>query len=647
MRIFHNRPMAFCGCLFAILSVAGVQMTLLQKRTLLLVAAGSFLAVLLLCIILRRVGRVRLALLFVLGTTFLSLTTSYLFFNVRYAAWQERNGVPCVAEGTVVEYLTGTAYSATYRVRLDRIDGERTDAGAVLECAYASPLQRGDRFRVHAVPRAFTEEEDFDEEHYRLADGCMTVLNCASSSDCELTGKNKKDLLLQLSAWNTELSYDLRNRIGGEKGGLAAALLLGNRSWITADTKLDFQRAGISHLLALSGLHVSILIGFLELLLRRLRVPKILRAILIPLCAVAYLGVTGVAVSTTRAVLMICVLYLAFLFRAEYDPLTALCLVLVLILGCTPYAVLDLSLWMSFLAAASILIFIPAVTAWLQNWRNRRKPSKKLFQLVSSLVSAVAVGVVANLALLLLSAAVFGEISLASVPATLLLSIPVTLLLILSAVLLLLPFLPILPWACGMLADLTLSVAEFFSEIDRVLLPVSAPVTTVLTVLLTAWLILLAVLPLKRLWWGLPVPMLLVAVVLSSTLATQCMEPAVYVFKTGRGTVRLYTSEGHAVAVNDTSGAASASYEIKRAATAEHCSEIDGLILSRYYNQATYFIAKVAERSRVRVLHMPIPSDDRERAIAARLAAEAELHGIDVAYDAAEMLERYDVLKKK
>ena len=647
MKIFYNRPLALCGCLFAVLSLAGVRLSAMQKRGLLLIAALAFLGVLILCGILRRLGRGRLLLMLCFGTAVLAMTSSYLFFNVRYAAWQERNGVACVAEGTVEEYLTGTAYSATYRVRIDRIDGETTDAGAVLECGYASTLQRGDRFRVRAVPRAFTDEENFDEESYRLADGCLTVLTCASSADCERTGKDESDLLLKCDLWNTRLAYDLCNRIGGEAGGLAAALLLGNRTWITADTALDFQRAGISHLLALSGLHVSILIGFLEFLLHRLRLAKLVRAVLIPLSAVGYLCMTGVAVSTARAVLMLCVLYLAFLFREEYDAFTALCLALVVILGSTPYAVLDLSLWMSFLAAASILIFMPAVMVWIRRWRKRHKPSKLVFSLFSAFVSAAAVGVVANLALLLLSAAVFGEVSLASVPATLLLSIPVTLLLILSAILLLFPFVPLLPWACGTVARSILSVAAGFSEIDHVLLPVSDPSVQVWIVLLTAWLILLAVLPLKRGRWAIPVPILLAAVVISSAIATKTMEPAMYSFKTGRGEVRLYTSGGHAVVVNDTSGAASASYEIKTAATAEHCTEIDDLVLSRYYNQATYFIAKMAERSRVSVLHMPMPTDEREAAIAARLAAEAELHGMRVAYDAEQLLEQYDAAQKK
>lgn len=647
MQILKNRPLALSACLFAILSVLCISLEGTFKLLLACVAGVGILLVLLLSCLRRRLGKLGATLLLCFAACLSSLLSSYHFFNVRYAAWQTKNGSPCVAEGVVVEYLSATAYSATYRVELDRIDGKPCDAGAMLECGFAATLQRGDRICVNAVPRAFADDERFDEESYRLSDGCMTVLVCVSAEDCMLTGSDTSDLLLKFSAFNVRLAYRLRNLIGGEAGGLASALLLGNRSWITADTTLDFQRAGISHLLALSGLHVSILIGFLELLLRRFHLAKIFRAILIPFCAVGYLAVTGFAVSTSRAVLMICVLYLAFLFRAEYDPLTALCAVLAVILLITPYAVLDLSLWMSFLAAASILIFMPAVIALLRAWSGRSRLPRSVTRALTAVATVAATGIVANLALMLLGASVFGEVSLASVPATLLLSIPVTLLLILSAVLAILPFIPVLPWLCSLLGDLILSVAAGFSEIENILFPVRSPFVQVWVVLLTLALILLAVFPLKSRWWAIPVPVMLIYIVISSTIVTQNMTSSVYFFKTGRGVVRLYTESGHAVVINDTSGAASASYEIKTAATDEHCTEIDDLILSRYYNQATYFIAKVSERSKVRVLHMPMPSDDRERAIATRLSAEAELHGIRVEYDAEQMLARYDTAKNE
>ena len=82
------------------------------------------------------------------------------------------------------------------------------------------------------------------------------------------------------------------------------------------------------------------------------------------------------------------------------------------------------------------------------------------------------------------------------------------------------------------------------------------------------------------------------------------------------------------------------------AANDARCTEIDDLVFCRYYNQATYFIASLAAKLRVERVHFPTPTDDRERAIAARLAEEAELHGIEVFYDAEQYLRAYDEIEE-
>ena len=647
MRIFHHRPLAFAACLFAVCCALLWDFNPTFK---LLLASAALLGLLLLAgisLIRRHVKRTVLVSMLCLGAILLSTASSYLFFDLHYQAYRNKDGQISCVEGTVLERIHSKPYLTLLRVRLDCYDGKTCHVGATVECEYASALQVGDRFRLTGTSRAFTQDELFDEELYRLSDGCLTVITCTSEEDCEILPAQKSDPLVFFSNRNTRLSYQIRQSVGGEAGGVVAALLLGNRSWLTSDTQLAFRRAGVSHLLALSGLHVSILIGFLELLLKKMLVPKRLRAVAVPFFAVAYVAMTGFSVSTWRAALMLCILYLGFLLRQPYDSFTALCVVLALILTVTPYAVLDLSLWMSFLAAGGIIVFSPAVQKLLDKWQYSKQPPRILFEAVKLLGSALAIGIMANLALLLLSAWAFGEVSLASVPATLLLSLPVTLLIVCGAILLCFPMLPILPSLCGLLGELILKATRLFSDLHQVLLPVGDPWTLSVIALLTLVLILLAVLRIKRLRALILLPLLCVATVVSSLCVTYLPHDAVWKaqrLEAGFGEVRLYTRHGQAILINDTRGASSAAYEIQAAASAARCTEIESLVLSRYYNQATYFISRLSSRIRVRTLHLPIPADARERAIAERLSEEAGLYGIEVVYNAEEMLSRYDTM---
>ncbi len=639
MQIFYRRPLALSATLFVLCAVAALRLAG-HVKLLLLCLAAAFLTVLILARILRRRASVRLFVAILCTVAILlSLLSSYLFFDVRYADLQETIGKEHPVEGYVLERIGSGPFYSYLRVRVTSYEGGGAPFDALLELTLPSSLQVGDGFRATVTPRTYTAEDGYDERIFRLSDGCLLILTVEEGENCQRTEREHNALEVFSSKINLKLAYALRNAIGGEEGGLCAALLLGNRTWLTDGTILDFRRAGISHLLALSGLHVSILIAFVDFLLKRLRTPKPCCAILIPLFAIAYLILTGCAVSTCRAVLMTCMLYFAFLSSARYDPFTALCTILAAILLVTPYAVYDLSLWMSFLAAASIVIFSPALGAWMRSSKRLNRMPRLLSRAIGALLSAILVGFVANLALLLLSAAVFGELSLASIPATLLLSVPVTLLLILSALALLFPFIPILPSVCSSIAGLHLAIADRFSALEWVMIPANDYFTGAILTVLTVALVLLAVCrvrhPLRMLATVFP-PLLVLAVLVSTAVTAYSprYEERIQISSTYFGDVELRTNHGEATVINRARNNISEANWIRYAALSERATDIDHLVYPRYYNQSTYFLARLCGTMRVETLHLPEPITEREHAIAARIAEEAALHGVTVVYDA-------------
>ncbi len=138
---------------------------------------------------------------------------------------------------------------------------------------------------------------------------------------------------------------------------LARALVLGDRAALERGEKAAFREAGLAHLLALSGLHVGILVAFFLLLLFPLGRLRYLVALLFTL---GYLALVGPSPSLVRATLMAGVL-LFFLYvgkgRIAAAPALAAALFLQLVL--TPYAVHDLGFRLSYLAVLGLLVFLP------------------------------------------------------------------------------------------------------------------------------------------------------------------------------------------------------------------------------------------------------------------------------------------------
>ncbi len=634
MQVFKNRPLALAICLFVLTALAAFKTPL--KIKLWGMILFIFLAVIgILLYNLKRKWQKRLSQI-ILCCLFaaLALIQSLLYFDVLVKRFEERDGERITVEGYVDEVLTSGANGSRFSVKLREIDGQRTFSNVLLETDYPSALQRGDSFRLTGTARRLADTLLYPEKTVLSADGYVGAVTCEDYLDCTVLERRQGSLLLWVRDVRDVLSQRIEQAVGGEEGNLAVAVFLGDRSGLSGDTVLAFERGGISHLLALSGMHVSILILSLEFLLQRCRVRKQIRAITVPSVAVGYLFLTGCAASTQRAVLMICVLYLSYIVLADYDSFTALCVALFLILFSAPYAISDVSMWMSFVASAGIVIFVPAVSEWLENRFKKSYLSKAVQKTVKGVVTALAVGAFANAAILPLSAYFFGSASLFSVVLTLVLSPVMGAALILSALSLAVPWCTPILFLSRVVLRALLQGAYRVSEIQNALVLLNGEITVALIVLLSVLLILFAVIYLKRRGWLL-LPVGLSVVILgiawSDGIPTNGELTVTYLRREYEEA--LVISRGKtAVAVDLSSGSASMGRKIGQSVLESGCTELEELILTHYHPQTAGMIASLSSDIKIRALRLPLCSGEKETAIADRLEQEAEIHGISVRY---------------
>ncbi len=628
MHLFYRRPLAAAACLF---SLAAVLLLRLPSWSALLLLAVSVAAALLFAVLLfrRRSARILTALLCSMALLLSSLS-SYLFFHVRYAAVRETIGAPQIFSGTVISRDRALPYASFFTVSVSEWNGEAVSLTLRMECEYASALSPGDRFEALGTLRETEITDAYDEETELLSNGILGVFTVAQKEDCRRLERSDRSLRVLLSELRERLSYRLSSAIGGEEGRLASALLLGNREAPDDRTILAFRRTGVSHLLALSGLHISILIGIFDGLLRRLRVAKLPRLLAVSVAALLYLLLTGCALSTLRALLMLFLLYAGFLLRGDYDSFTGLSLSLAGILFVTPYAVTDIGMWMSYLAAGSIVIFSPALSAFLDKTRKKSRLPTALRRRLEGILSALFVGIVANLGLMLLQALVFGEISLVSVPVTLLLSLPTACVLFTSLFALLFPFLAPL---AQLPAKAMLLVTDAIADTDGLLVSMKNGWVLAGLVLLTLLLILLAVTKQKRplLWGLLPVSLAFLVTTLSMLWgSTWNRSVQIDYLRGGKGEILLVGRGAHAVAFDFSEGGADEAYALSAVASERGATELELLVITHYHNMTTHFLSVLTSRIRVQEVFLPPPQTEEEQSIAIRIREEAERCGIKI-----------------
>ena len=217
-------------------------------------------------------------------------------------------------------------------------------------------LRPGDILSIELDFRSARERYNTEDDYY-LASGIF--LRAYLDGEYALIGHRAADFL----DWPKELSNSLKTHIlslfPDDVAPLMKALLTGDKSELYEDDELyvSLRVAGLSHIIAVSGMHVSFIISLLSLFTGRRRITAFLGIPLVWFFA----AMMGFGPSVTRASFMITLLLVAPILRRENDPPTSLSAALLLLLLINPQSVGSVSLQLSFAAMAGIFLVTPRI----------------------------------------------------------------------------------------------------------------------------------------------------------------------------------------------------------------------------------------------------------------------------------------------
>ncbi|MCH5238811.1 MAG: ComEC/Rec2 family competence protein [Muribaculaceae bacterium] len=150
-----------------------------------------------------------------------------------------------------------------------------------------------------------------------------------------------------------------KSSLDREAGDFLISILLGDKIFLPSQTTEVLNSAGMAHILALSGMHVAIMLSIFMLLLYPLALAgrRKLQKIIALLFIWVYVIITGASPSTVRAALMATILVGAFILERKNSSLNALLAAIFIILFINPFFLWDIGLQMSFLCVLSIILF--------------------------------------------------------------------------------------------------------------------------------------------------------------------------------------------------------------------------------------------------------------------------------------------------
>lgn len=613
MGIFKKRPLCLFCTLFLIVTLFSWQISTKYMPAILFVFA-----LLALSFIIINKGRARLMILCIsLVVIFATLLHSYLFVKLPTEKAKEHIGMSKV-HCYIIDDEYVSEYSEQYCVKIINVDGEDTNIRATLVCDFPAELSAGDEiYGIGEISDMISDGDRSDGRILRVymsspktsfyrntSDGKGIVDHLFSDSGIEILSNKFSDAVRGV----------LYNALGDRLGALALGFFTGERSDMPIDITRDFRRSGLSHLMAVSGSHITILLGGLELILRKLYMPKSARIAVVSLFGILFIFITGFSLSGCRSVFMLYAVYLGYIMSEEADPLTSLFVSVSLIILFFPYASLSLSLWMSFFSTLGLLCAYPVFEKMLIYPEKKNKFYRFFIFTLRSMATVALMTVVANAFLLPIIWWFFGEFSLVSIFVNILAAPLSTIFLIIVPILTVFAGVPLLSdaliFVTKFIGQLILYIVKLCSMIPYATVSLKYGFCAVIVVLFTISMIVLLIVELKKKYLiAIPtVAAVLSFVVCFSVYNIFFMKPSL-THLTDEGSNEMYVvKEGSDISFCDnTSGSARYHSYIIFEMKNSTATEIDSYILTRYTHSHVSLFETVLRNNIVRTVYMPEP----------------------------------------
>ena len=394
---------------------------------LLLITSGT----LLVGLFLRRIGRPALPAVLALFVLIGCLRTAVMT-DARAELARYHSTSPIQVVGLVLDDAGPVGAAMRFPVRIEHVrtkDGWVRVEGTALVTAGRGvevgerrdppPIRYGDRLRLEGPLTAPPKLDDFDYPAYLARQGIGSVMSFPSVSILDEGDGGR--LLSVLFTVRRTLHASLSMTTPEPEASLGQALLLGMRNTIPDEVLNDFRETGTSHLLAISGLHIGILMALVLPVSARVFGRRRSLYLIVPLVAMwLYAVLAGLSPSVVRASIMGTVYLAALALGRPKSILPALGLAATVMVAVSPNILWSVSFQLSFAAMAGIATLADPMSRKLQDLFGVLHEEGSSSRLpVRALTGAVGTSAAAILATLPLTAIYFQQVSFVGLPTTL------------------------------------------------------------------------------------------------------------------------------------------------------------------------------------------------------------------------------------
>lgn len=373
------------------------------------------------------------------SAVFPSACISIAFAAVLFLATNEYIYKPAISLAGTTASLTGIITEKPqhendryyYLIKTEKINNKKMKTKIRFSSKTALDVQAYDQITVDAVIYVLGENNEDSLRYYKTIGAFLGAYSF--NEDVAVENSGNKPVMYYVHQLKHRLTENILSVLPNENGGLVIALLFGNKSYLSENAISNFRTIGISHIIAVSGLHLSVLLLVCLNIFNRLKINKRVATLFSVIFIFLFMALAGFSFSVLRAGFMLLVMLAGKLLNREADSINSIGLAVLLITLANPFAAGYIGLQLSFFATLGIVTTQKKMMTSSDKLfvKMRDSKGKNIFR---SIVETVTITVAATIFILPILLVYFGKLSLISVLSNLLLVFSATATMILGGV---------------------------------------------------------------------------------------------------------------------------------------------------------------------------------------------------------------------
>ena len=265
--------------------------------------------------------------------------------------------------GTIVSSKKEKQYINEYKIETEKINNIKLKKKFIL-LTKNKEIEYGNKIKLEGTyikPSKSRNYKGFDYSNYLKTENIYGTIEQNGKIEL-IKEKNINYLFINLYKVKNKIIKNINNKFPEETRGVFLGILLGDKSSIEEDVRQNFADSSLSHILAVSGTHISYVVICISVLFKKLKLNKNIRKVLTSLVLFMYLYLVDFSVSATRAVIMSTIVIMQMLFYRKQDTITTIAFSSIIILINNPYSILNIGFLLSYGGTIGIILFVNRIS---------------------------------------------------------------------------------------------------------------------------------------------------------------------------------------------------------------------------------------------------------------------------------------------